>query len=215
MLNRHRFIRPLIASFSLAFTASAMAEIRYVAPPEDQRMWAFEFGVAFITENNIEDILNGEFSYGEGDSGGEIYSLTASRFLGELEWKAGSCVFRPQMEMPLTLEIFDENGRDPFPDVNASFLMRWVDFPWNDIITTTFGMGVGLSYSAKVPLMDQERHEDERRSKLKFNWPIQLTFAAPAYPDHQLTLFLSHQSGGHIFDRGGMNSLGFGYRRGF
>ncbi len=215
MPSRFHSIRPLFVSLFLAFASGAKAEIRYLAPSEDRRLWAFEFGVAFITENNIEDIIDGEFSYGDGESGGEIYSLTVSRFLSELEWKVGDRVFRPRMEMPLTLEIFDENGRGPFPDANASFLVRWVDFPWDGLVDTTFGMGVGLSYSAKVPLMDKERHEDERRSNLKFNWPIQLTFAAPSHPEHQLVVFLSHQSGGHIFDRGGMNSLGFGYRRGF
>jgi hypothetical protein len=50
---------------------------------------------------------------------------------------------------------------------------------------------------------------------LKFNWPIQMTFALPEFPEHQLMIFIAHQSGGHIFDEGGVNSLGVGYRRDF
>lgn len=76
-------------------------------------------------------------------------------------------------------------------------------------------MGVGLSYSEKIYLMDRQRHPGENRSKLKFNWPIAITFASPQFPDHQAMLFILHQSGGHVFDKGGVNSVGFGYRRGF
>jgi hypothetical protein len=50
------------------------------------------------------------------------------------------------------------------------------------------------------------------RSHLKFDWPIQFTFALPRWPQHQLVLLNDHQSGGHIFDEGGVNSVGLAYR---
>jgi len=178
----------------------------------EKRDWSFEFGVAFITENCIDDFLAGRAALGRGPAGGEIYALTASRRLGELEWKVGGHTFRPQLELPFTLEIVDENGRSPFLDYNLSFNVRWVDFPWNDYLYTTFSMGVGLSYSEKVYLMDIERHPNDDRSHLKFNWPIALTFAHPQYREHQAMFFILHQSGGRMFDKGGVNSVGFGYR---
>jgi hypothetical protein len=178
----------------------------------EKRDWAFEFGVAYITENGVDDLLSGDASLGRGPAGGEIYAFTASRRLGELEWTVGNWTFRPQLELPVTLELVDENGRDPFLDINVSFNVRWVDFPWNEFVSTTFSMGVGLSYSHNVYLMDIERYPNEDRSHLKFNWPIALTFAHPEHPEHQAMVFLLHQSGGRIFDTGGVNSLGFGYR---
>lgn len=181
----------------------------------EKRDWTFEFGIAFITENNIEDFTAGRYSVGRGQAGGEIYVLTASRRLGELEWNLGGNTFRPQLELPLTLEIVDENSRSPFLDYNVSFNVRWIDFPWNDFVNTSFSMGVGLSYSEKVYLMDIQRHQNKDRSHLKFNWPIALTFANPNDPTHQVMFFILHQSGGRIFDKGGVNSVGFGYRRDF
>jgi len=181
----------------------------------EHRDWAFEIGVAYITENNIEDFLEGRSQLGRGPAGGEIYVLTASRRLGELEWNIGGNTFRPQLELPFTLEIVDENSRSPFLDYNVSFNVRWIDFPWNDHVSTTFSMGVGLSYSEKVYLMDIQRHPNKDRSHLKFNWPIALTLASPRYPDHQAMIFLLHQSGGKFFDKGGVNSVGFGLRLGF
>lgn len=184
---------------------------------EGHRAWAFETGIAIITDNNINDFTSPGYTLkrAHGPGGGRIYSFTASRRLGELRWEIGDYTFTPQLEVPLTLEIVNENARSPFGDLNASFMVRWVDFPWNDYVKTSFGMGVGLSYSEKIYLIDIERHPDQNRSNMKINWPIQLALALPAYPEHQLTVFIAHQSGGRIFDEGGVNSLGFGYRHDF
>lgn len=213
--TRTPFIR--LAFLATAITGSANAAITF-QPHESESGragWAFEAGVAFITANNIEDIAGGRIDFESGPAGGQIYRLTAARRLGQFEWKLGDSVFRPQLEMPLSLEIVDENGRDPIFDLNAGITIRWVDFPWNNWVSTEFSMGIGLSYSEKVYLIDYQRHADRNRSKWKFDWPIQMTFAHPEHPEHQLVLFLAHQSGGHLFDRGGVNSLGFGYRKGF
>lgn len=185
---------------------------------EDGRSnWAFEVGIAMITDNHIEDFAISSFSLdrAHGASGGNIYTFTATRLLGELKWEIGGHTFTPQLEVPLTLEVVDENSRSPFLDFNASFAVRWVDFPWNNYVKTSFAMGIGLSYSEKIYLIDIERHPDDYRSHLKFNWPIQLTLALPEYPKHQVMIFIAHQSGGHIFDDGGVNSLGIGYRHDF
>lgn len=168
-----------------------------------------------MTSNSITDLIAGEVNIADGPAGAELYQITAARRLGELEWTLGDHVFRPQLELPLTLQIVDENGRSPFFNIKASFTVRWVDFPWNDIVNTEFSMGLGLSYSEEIYLMDIQRHPGRDRSHVKFNWPIQMTFAHPDHPEHKLMLFLAHQSGGHIFDRGGINSLGIGYRKDF
>jgi hypothetical protein len=210
-----KYLLPAIL-WSVGFTA-VPAAITFVPHSEadGKRAWAFEAGVALITSNNVEDFMSGRFRIESGPAGGEIYTLTASRRLGELHWHVRGNTFRPQVEMPLTLEIVDENGRAPFLDYNASVMVRWIDFPWNDKVRTSFAMGVGLSYSEKVYLMDIQRHPNDSRSHLKFNWPIQFTFASPDHPDHLFMLMLVHQSGGRTFDKGGVNSLGLGYRRDF
>lgn len=198
--------------------ASAGSEGNFAAPLTEQKPpkkspWAFELGHAWITSDNVGDILLGNVHIAHGDVGGQIYSLTATYRLGERSWTVGDHVFHPQLELPQTLEIVDENGRNPFPTYNSSFFVRWVDFPWNHLVKTTFGMGLGLSYTEKVYLIDIERHRwDSDRSRLKFNWPIQLTFASPKYPELQAMIFIGHHSGGHIFDIGGTNSLGVGCR---
>ena len=187
-----------------------------VRDTDAKRLWSFEAGAAFITSNNINEIVAGDnVTLDGGDAGGQVYSVTGSRHLGDLRFTVGGNTFQPQLELPITLGIVDENSRNPFLEYRASFVVRWVDFPWNDYIKTTFATGLGLNYSSKIYLMDIQRHPDSDRSNLKFNWPIQLTLALPSYPDQELLLYVEHHSGGHVFDRGGVNSLGIGYRRDF
>ena len=177
--------------------------------------WAFEAGVAMITNSSIEDFPLASVHQASGPAGGEVYSLTASRRIGELRWQIGGHTFTPQLEVPFTLEIVDEKGSSPFPGYNLSFVVRWIDFPWNDYVRTSFSMGLGLSYSQEIYQIDIDRHPNENRSHFKFNWPIQMMLALPDHPQHQLMIFISHHSGGHIFDDGGFNNLGVGYRREF
>lgn len=207
------FLLPLLSTFALGKSDAILLEKN---APNILDGWSFEAGVAFITKNNIGEIFSGEITRDTGDAGGELYQLTATKHLASLQWEIFGETFTPQLELPLCLEIVDENSRDPFLDYNASLQLRWIDFPWNDTITTSFGVGLGLSYSSKIYLMDHQRHPGEDRSHLKFNLPIHLSFALPAYPDQELILYLAHQSGGfHIFDKGGVNSLGVGLRHRF
>ncbi len=162
--------------------------------------------------NNIGQIATGTINVESGPAGGQVHLFTASYRLATLDWTIGGREYKPLLEIPLTLGIVDENERSPFLNLDVSLQIRWRDFPWNHLVRTTAATGIGLSYAENVWLMDIQRHPNDSRSRLKFNWPLQLTFAHPAHPDHQLTLFIAHQSGGYIFDRGGVNSLGIGYR---
>ncbi len=190
---------------------------KHVETEDGPRSWSYEFGVAFITPDNIENLffVNGSASRAAGSAGGEIYTFSASRRLGHLVWNTGGHTFTPQIELPFTVELVDENSGSGFFAFSGSLNLRWVDFPWNDYVKTTLAMGVGLNYSERIYRIDQLRHAGDDRSHLKFNWPIQATFALPGYPDRQLTVFIIHHSGGHVFDSGGFNALGVGYRQGF
>jgi hypothetical protein len=197
---------------SLAYDQPAPGEPLVLAEPRTSstRDWGVQFGVAVISQNNVGQIFAGEPA--EGAAAGEIYLLTLSRTVHRFQIRVGGLSLTPEVEPYVTLGLVDESERAPFPDYNGGVAIRWVDFPWNKWIKTTLFVGIGLSYSAHIYTVDYERHPGEERSHLKFDWPIQITFAIPRWPQHQFVLFNDHQSGGHIFDEGGVNSLGIGYR---
>jgi len=178
----------------------------------DKERWSINLGVAMITSNIINDFLKGDVNRASGEPGGEIYFIGGSYTLTDLPWEYKNRTFTPQLEVPLVLGIVNENGRSPYLDYNIGITFRWNNFPWNETIYTTLESGVGLSYTERVIRIEEIRHAGRPRSHLKFYWPITLSLANPKYPQHQLTFFLHHQSGGHVFDRGGSNHLGIGYR---
>lgn len=199
---------PCFAALSLSFDR---ATDRYT------RRWAPEVGVAWLVSNPLREILRGEINIDSGIRGGNIYILSASYLIGELELGIGERTFRPQIELPLTLEVFDEHERSPFLSYNVAIQGRWVDFPWNDTVRTTIAMGVGPSYSEKIPRMEYKRglsNKHKKRTHLKFTVPLDVTLAHPSAPQHQLVLFVAHQSGGPL-SGGGLNAIGIGYRWGF
>lgn len=193
------------------------------APPLRERLpekikssgrWSVAFGVAIIADTRVDDYVTSGFKEYHGAGSGLTYNLTTTYRLREFDWKLGKSRMRPVLELPFMLTLVDEDtgGNDPFLDYNLGLSFRWRDFPWNRHLYTTFAVGGGFSYSSKIWTADQMRHEGEDRSNLKFWLPIEFTLALPRHPQHQLMLFIDHQSGGWTLDTGGIDAWGAGYR---
>jgi hypothetical protein len=186
------------------------------ATPHPWKDWTLEFGVSWMTENDINNFIEAEATFGHGDAGAEIYQFTATKLLRDLPFSLFGKEYRPLLELPLCLEYVDQNANNDFFVSNFAFQLRWVDFPWNHRLHTTFGAGLGLSYASRIYAMDRQRHPNEDRSHLKFNLPIFVSFALPEIPEHQVRLYIAHHSGGFgTFDQGGVNSLGVSYAYAF
>ena len=177
------------------------------------RLWSFEFGVGVIMDTVPADYLTGNVRKLDGPGGGYTYNITVTRRVHQFHWRIGSVVLRPELEIPGRFTLVEENTDRLIPDLNLGLALRWRDFPWNRFLRTTLAVGGGISYSFQPWTGDIQRHpEDESRSRLKFWLPIEVTVALPWYPEHQLVVFLDHQSGGRLVDAGGVDAFGLGYR---
>lgn len=177
--------------------------------------WAFRGGVATVTWNRIGELLRGKFNRATGDAGGELYLLGASYTLADLRGNFPTNEFKPQLNAVGVLGLVNENRGSPFMDYNAGLTIRWRQFPWDHVLPTTLETGVGLSYTQRVMQVERIRLPDRKRSHLKYYWPIELGFSLRSARQHQIILFIHHQSGGRVFDVGGSNHVGVGYRYGF
>lgn len=181
--------------------------------PEKPKNWAFEMGMAVLTEDDLGEIVTGHISTDRTTAGGEVYQITATRTIDSFPLYFGKNEIQTQLELPLCLEYVSQNDGDDFFTYNFALQVRVLTFPWNDIVKTSFAVGGGLSYSEQVYSNDRRFHEGKERSHIKFNLPVQLTFALPQRPDQELMLYLAHHSGGFgTFDVGGVNSVGMGVR---
>ena len=196
-------------------SGSRNAQLRSWLPPAltNHGRWSFEFGVGIIGDSTPGDYLSLGFDRYDGEGSGLTYNFTAAYEVYAFDWKLGSRRFRPAIEIPFMLTLVDEDDGEVIPDFNLGAMVRWRDFQWNRSVYTTFAVGAGLSFSTELWTADIGRHpDDDDRSRWKFWMPIEFTLALPKHPRHQLVLFIDHQSGGTIFDKGGIDAWGFGYR---
>ena len=92
--------------------------------------------------------------------------------------------------------------------------IRWLPFPWDKFIETSFAAGAGLSYATSVPEIEAENFDESARflGTLSFEF----TFAFPTTPEWNLVAgIIHHRSGaGGIFSgvQGASNGIGVGVR---
>ena len=102
-------------------------------------------------------------------------------------------------------------------EFNGLLTLRWLKFPWDRYLDTSFAAGDGLSYATEVPVIERQRHGEESARFLNYLM-FEFTFGLPKYPRWSLITRLHHRSGVFgLFDgvHGGSNYLCFGLRYDF
>jgi hypothetical protein len=98
-------------------------------------------------------------------------------------------------------------------EVNALVVLRWLPFPWDRYLDTSFAVGEGLSYATRDPAIEVEKHG--RTSQLLNYLLFELAFCLPQHPRWDYFLRVHHRSGVFgLFDgvSGGSNLVGAGFR---
>jgi hypothetical protein len=82
-------------------------------------------------------------------------------------------------------------GAQPHWELNALVIGRWVTFPWNAYLDTTFAVGEGISYATEVPALEREEGASQWLNYLL----VEVTFALPKYPEWAIVGRIHHRSG--------------------
>ena len=101
-------------------------------------------------------------------------------------------------------------------EVNAFFAARWLRFPWDRLLDTSFAVGEGISWAAKRPFTEGEFRQRRARHILNY-FVVEAAFSLPRAPRWSLVSRVHHRSGvfGLFGTREGSNFVGFGLRRHF
>jgi len=70
---------------------------------------------------------------------------------------------------------------------------RWLLFPWNEYLNTSFAAGAGLSYATSVPAIEAKNYEDTAR--LLGALMFEFAFSLPQVPQWSLVTGIHHRSG--------------------
>jgi hypothetical protein len=98
-------------------------------------------------------------------------------------------------------------------EFNALFVFRWLLFPWDDYLDTSFAIGDGISYATEDPEIEVQKHD--KTSKILNYLMFELAFVVPKQPHWSVFARLHHRSGmfGLINGiSGGSNAVGAGVR---
>lgn len=98
-------------------------------------------------------------------------------------------------------------------EIDPFIIFRWANLPWNNIVTTSFAIGEGISYVSSVPSVEKKNNDNTKR--LLNYLMLEATFAYPCYPRLQVALRIHHRSGVFgLYHAGnsGSNVIGLGVR---
>ena len=121
--------------------------------------------------------------------------------------------WRQELEGQLVRHFGDQSHWE----LNAAWLARWQQFPWNDRLATRAALGLGVSWATEIPPIEPRAKLDEGESRQFLGYvAIELELAPPGEADWSGFIRLHHRSDafGLFHDqRGGSNFITLGLRR--
>jgi len=124
--------------------------------------------------------------------------------------------YNKHLVFELEAQAVQHLGAQTHAEWNGVLIARWLTFPWNHILPTTFAFGEGLSYATKTPNI--EIIHNENVSHFLNYLSIEFTFTLPQWKRFHLLTRVHHRSGiyGLINNcKGASNGVGVGLRYNF
>ena len=118
----------------------------------------------------------------------------------------------PHMRWELEGQVLKHFGEQEHVELVASINVRWITFPWNRYLDTSFAFGGGLSQATEVPVLERRDPDSSEASALLHYLMVEAAFALPGSPWSVVTR-LHHRSGVFgLFSHSGSNLVEFGLR---
>ena len=152
------------------------------------------------TENSIDDIISRDLNFED------------SKFLVVVLGK-NLTIYKEMIAVEAEGQVAKHWGYQDHFEVNGDVIFRWLPFPWDDYLDTSFAVGEGLSYATQNP--EIEKDKNGKTSKLLNYLAFEVAFEVPGVPGWSLFTRLHHRSGVFgLFNgvKGGSNALGAGIK---
>ena len=196
---RRKFLQ--VSLLSLAVVALLLCDIASLAAQERDSKWLATVFVSRGTGNDLQEVIVGNIDLEDS----YFVSLALGREVAD---------WRDTLLLEVEAQVVQHFDRQDHTELTLALYARWIDFPWNHFIRTSFAVGDGLSYATDVPEIEIERH-DGKATRLLNYLVFELDFALPDYLELALVTRLHHRSGVFgLFDgvNGGSNFLTAGLR---
>ena len=168
-----------------------------------QKDWALTLYFGRLTDAKIEHAATFDFSF----ENAYFIDLALSRRL---------YTFRDYFNIEIEGQIAKHFGDQHQWEFNGVAYFRWLPFPWDAYLDTSFAAGAGLSYATSVPEIEEKNHD--KATQFLGALMFELAFSLPRLPQWSLITRLHHRSGaGGLFSgvSSASNSWGIGIRYSF
>ena len=169
-----------------------------------ERDWALTLYYGRLTDSGIGEAVTFDFKF----ENAYFIDLALSRRL---------YTFRDYCNIEIEGQIAKHFGDQDHWEFNAVGYIRWLDFPWDAYLDTSFAVGVGVSYATSVPEIEAKIHDD-KAARFLGALMFELAFSPPRVPQWGLVIRLHHRSGAAgLFSGvwGGSNAWAMGIRYSF
>lgn len=201
-------INPVAAPASIATPSDSNQPVNF-----DTRPWSTLFFVGATAKQQLGQLI-----------GGEYHSANETLYSAELAYALNKenmvrRFLRPVVgvvQVAANLAYRDERKTSSsFAEGDLYFVFRWVNWPWDNYLTTTFAAGEGISYTSRVPYVETHDATAHGSQRLLNYLVFEITFALPSHPEWQLVGRIHHRSTAYgVFgnSNGGSNTVGLGIR---
>lgn len=168
-----------------------------------EREWAVSLYGARLTNGTLQETVTFQTGFADSDL-----------VVGALSRRIGS--FKKYIDFELEGQVAKHFGDQDHWEFNGLVVARWLPFPWDHVIDTSFAMGEGLSYATETPELEA-RHHDETSQFLDYLM-FEFAFSLPSVPEWSLITRIHHRSGAYgLFNgvHGASNAWGVGLRYAF
>ena len=124
--------------------------------------------------------------------------------------------FRDYFNLEIEGQIAKHFGAQDQWEFNLVGYFRWLLFPWDEYLDTSFAAGTGLSWATSVPKIEAKNYDEAVR--LLGALMFEFAFSLPRVPQWSLITGIHHRSGaGGVFSgvRGASNAWAMGIRYSF
>ena len=165
-----------------------------------QKDWGVTLYFGRLTDANLYQTAAFNFSFEDST----FIDLALSRRL---------YTFRNYFNIEIEGQVAKHLGDQNHWEFNGVAYLRWLPFPWDAYVDTSFAAGAGLSYATSVP--DIESKNQDEASKFLGALMFEFAFSLPRVPQWSLITRLHHRSGaGGVFNdvHGASNAWATGIR---
>lgn len=176
-------------------TPTTTSSWRHSGDVYDKYEWGFMGYIGGMT--GAEMYRDMYFDY-DGLGPGTLYTFEVDHQLSRDNWARkylAPLLFASTIELASNI-TYETDPTGPLVEFNPYFIFRWREFPWNNTLLTTFGVGEGVSWASHNPQQEIDSENSPGDATKFLNYVMaEITFSLPEHPEWQIMYRLHHRSG--------------------